>query len=59
MPGDTDRKPTGNPYAEHSAPIDDREPRLGDILSVERLRKADGRLLILYARRANPGDEGS
>jgi hypothetical protein len=48
MPEDTDRKSAGDPCVEHSAPPQDGEPRQDDVLSVERHRKADGRLLILY-----------
>jgi hypothetical protein len=50
------RKSAGDPHVKHSAPPDDGEPRQDDVLSVERHRKADGRLLILYKwdRRADP-----
>ncbi|HEV3323254.1 MAG TPA: hypothetical protein VG147_13815 [Solirubrobacteraceae bacterium] len=48
MPKDTDRQSAGGSPAEHCVPSDDRAPRQDEALSVERHRKADGRLLILY-----------
>jgi hypothetical protein len=59
MPEGTDPKPTRTPPVKHSAPISDRNGSRDDALSVERLRKADGRLLILYARRAGARGERS
>ncbi len=59
MPEGTDPKPTRTPPVKHSAPISDRNGGRDDVLSVERLRKADGRLLILYVHRSNARSEGS
>jgi hypothetical protein len=59
MPEDTDPKPARDQPAERSAPIPDRNESRDDALSVERLRKADGRLLILYAHRAGARGERS
>ncbi len=58
MPEHTDRGHTaqragpagsaGDPPVEGATPIDSGGPRREGVLSVERHRKADGRLLILY-----------
>ena len=61
MPEETDRRPLERPFWEPPADSTDlaAAPRRSGPLSVERHRKADGRLLILYARRADPESEGS
>jgi hypothetical protein len=59
MPEDTDPKPVREPPVEHFSPTPDHNGSRDGVLSVERLRKADGRLLILYAHRSNAQGEGS
>jgi hypothetical protein len=58
MSEETNRRSSSDPPADSAPAVRPTAERSGP-LALERLRKADGRLLILYARQADPEGEGS